>query len=582
MTRPTPGDGTELRVAVAAPGTELPAWQASAITALGRLDHVSLVLFVDESPATGPVDPPALDSSRRLAPTADAGGTDWSVWDRWQRLMPSPTAGRPVDLTTELTGVETVPVAGRGDDGTVRLGDPAEDTIRAADLDVLLRLSGRPFYDDAVYAAPTYGVWEFRYGSEGRGGEWPPCLRELVGGETTTRATLWRMTGVDSGVPLRRGVYPTLAHSWHGTVDQLLEDSARWPAAVAVDIATGEAAYLSGEATEIDLDVSREPGVTSVAALALAQLRGVLRIATTGASVWSIGVTEAPIDRVAADPQGTTFEWFHLPDSRRFVADPFPVRIDDEPYLLFEDLSFEDGRGVISALSLADPLTFESTEVVFERPHHLSYPYAFVHDGRTYVAPEMAEAGEINLYALDGPADWTHVETLVPDVPGLDPTLVEHDGRWWLFCTRLDDLPQTNLYVYHAPSPLGEWVPHANNPVKTDVRSVRPAGTPWFADGTLYRPAQYCAGGYGRRVVVNRIDRLSATAFEETVVGELRPGPDDPYAAGRHTLATNGDVTVVDGFHNVLDTYHTARRARMVLGGIGSALERLRGPVESP
>ncbi|WP_324759920.1 glucosamine inositolphosphorylceramide transferase family protein [Haloarcula sp. GH36] len=570
-----PADSDPTRVAVACSGLELPSWQARVIQSLRAVDSVSIVLLLDESPATGRPASVHLDPGRRLSAVPDAT-TDpsWSVWDNWQRLTPRPGASTVVDLRDELGGVERVPVQGRREDGAVELGERARRAVSLSDLDVLVRLGGLALNDEAVLSAPTYGVWEFRYGGDGQGGTWPPCVDELRAGHPVTHAALWRVTGTNTGVPLRRGTFPTVGYSWPATVDRLFVGSAGWPAAVAVDIAIGEADYLDGESVPIDREAGREPGVGGVAGLAFAQVRAAWDLLTSGSGVWSIGVTDTPIEAVVADPAGTDFEWFPLPDSRRFVADPFPVRIDGDPYLLFEEFPFDTSKGVISALSLDDDLSFANTEVVFEQPFHLSYPYAFVHDGSTYVTPEMAEGNEIRLYELHGPAEWDHVETLVPDVMGIDPTVIQHDGRWWLFCTLLDELPETNLHVYHAPELRGDWVPHANNPVKTDVRSVRPAGTPWTEDGTLYRPGQYCAGGYGKRVVVNRVDRLTPTAFEETVVGELVPDADGPYAGGRHTLAANEDITVIDGYHSVVDTYHTLRRARIVLQGLSNRLPR--------
>ena len=87
----------------------------------------------------------------------------------------------------------------------------------------------------------------------------------------------------------------------------------------------------------------------------------------------------------------------------------------------------------------------------------------------------------------------------------LDPTIVEWAGRWWMFGTRRDRDPNAELWLWHAPSPLGPWTVHAANPVKIDVRSSRPAGTPFVLDGVLYRPAQDCSRGYGGAVVVNRV-----------------------------------------------------------------------------
>jgi hypothetical protein len=79
------------------------------------------------------------------------------------------------------------------------------------------------------------------------------------------------------------------------------------------------------------------------------------------------------------------------------------------------------------------------------------------------------------------------------------------------------------------------------------VRSARPGGTPFHHDGALYRPAQDCSVTYGGRIVINRVLRLSPTAFEEEPVSTVEPDPDGPFPDGLHTLSSLGNVTLVDG-----------------------------------
>jgi hypothetical protein len=103
------------------------------------------------------------------------------------------------------------------------------------------------------------------------------------------------------------------------------------------------------------------------------------------------------------------------------------------------------------------------------------------------------------------------------------------------------------LHAWHAPDLFGPWVPHAGNPVKTDVRSSRPAGRPFVHRGQLYRPAQDCSRTYGGAVTINRVVRLSPTAFEEETIAVVEPYVDSPYPYGVHTLSTAGEYTVIDG-----------------------------------
>ena len=89
--------------------------------------------------------------------------------------------------------------------------------------------------------------------------------------------------------------------------------------------------------------------------------------------------------------------------------------------------------------------------------------------------------------------------------------------------------------------------PHALNPVKMDVRSARPAGTPFIHKGVLYRPAQDCSNAYGGRIAINRVNRLTATEFDEETVKFIEPFIDGPFPDGIHTLSAVGDITLVDG-----------------------------------
>src|SRR5437899_5637838 len=83
-----------------------------------------------------------------------------------------------------------------------------------------------------------------------------------------------------------------------------------------------------------------------------------------------------------------------------------------------------------------------------------------------------------------------------------DGYVMGSNGRWWIFCSgaRCDD----NLLIYYADNILGPWRPHAQNPVKTDIHSARPAGPLLQLDGMFYRPTQDCGPTYGGRIALNR------------------------------------------------------------------------------
>src|SRR6185369_10054576 len=93
----------------------------------------------------------------------------------------------------------------------------------------------------------------------------------------------------------------------------------------------------------------------------------------------------------------------------------------------------------------------------------------------------------------------------------------------------------------------GPWRPHRRSPVKFDVRSARPAGTPFEHGGQIFRPSQDCSETYGGAIRINRILRLTAEEFDEETVAVLRPDANGPYPAGLHTLSAFDEWTLIDG-----------------------------------
>jgi len=113
-----------------------------------------------------------------------------------------------------------------------------------------------------------------------------------------------------------------------------------------------------------------------------------------------------------------------------------------------------------------------------------------------------------------------------------------------------DDNDHVNLHLFFSETLRGNWSAHPLNPVKTDVRSSRPAGPVIVHDGALFRPAQDCSRSYGYGLSVNRIDHLTVTRFEETVVTSLRPEAISASCKGVHTLSFKDDLMVIDAkFH---------------------------------
>ena len=139
------------------------------------------------------------------------------------------------------------------------------------------------------------------------------------------------------------------------------------------------------------------------------------------------------------------------------------------------------------------------------------------------------------------------------------------------------------MCLLHAEALEGPWRPHAGNPVKRDIGSSRPAGTPFVHEGRLYRPAQDCTGCYGAAIVVNRVRALDPERFAEEPVARIAPDRASPFPHGAHTLVAWGERTLVDAKRHGFVGAAFRRRALARLAPLLTTLGvPRRGPGEIP
>jgi hypothetical protein len=163
--------------------------------------------------------------------------------------------------------------------------------------------------------------------------------------------------------------------------------------------------------------------------------------------------------------------------------------------------------------------------------------------------PETAGTGTVELLrAREFPWEWEPCGVLLRDVRAYDPTLVRHEGRYWLFVAMAAPgaRPSDELCLYSAPALAGPWRPHPLNPIVSDARMARPAGRILVQDGSLIRPAQDASGGYGSRISLNRIDVLTEDEYRETPIGTIEPGW-LPGVVRTHTYTADGGIEALDG-----------------------------------
>jgi hypothetical protein len=418
--------------------------------------------------------------------------------------------------------------------------------------------------------APTHGVWEFRWGAHAFERGSPSGFWEVYERSPLTVARLVRLAPEAGAIVLRAGHFRTHSLSVPRNRAQLATRTARWPAQVCTDIHTGIVGPLTAGERISEAPSRRRPS-------SLQRFRCRL---TIGAGVigkildsllrhdqWNVGCVSRPIQAFLSTPLAAAdVDW--LPPSNRaeFKADPFGVRRDGRLVILYEHFSYATNLGIIAAIEpdgtargragARDEAAAHGTpgargvpvKVGPEPAVHLSYPYLFELDGRLLCIPESHQAAEVGLYEVERfPDRFRKVADLLEGIEVVDATLFRHQELWWLAGSEPTAQGTTcELSLWYAERIEGPWRPHAGNPVKMDVRSARPGGTPFHHEGALYRPAQDCSATYGGRLIINRVVTLTPTAFHEVPAAIISPDPTGPYPSGLHTLSQVGDMTLID------------------------------------
>lgn len=211
-------------------------------------------------------------------------------------------------------------------------------------------------------------------------------------------------------------------------------------------------------------------------------------------------------------------------------------------FLFVEDWDRARRKGSIAVAEVVGgvPGAFRT---VLEEDHHLSYPFVLEATEGLFMIPEQGQSGAVHLYeAVDFPWRWRRGPQLVLG-EFFDPTLLVRQDGCWLWLSRGGTLYSDELHLFHSVRVEGPFEPHPLNPVSRLSRRCRPAGRTFCHGDTLYRPAQFSEGGYGRGLLLYSVDELSRTQYRESLVRSLSPWPDRD---GVHHVSSAGGLLALD------------------------------------
>jgi hypothetical protein len=415
-----------------------------------------------------------------------------------------------------------------------------------------------------VLELARHGVWRYHFGDwttyRDSAGFWEVYEQCAVSSALLVRV----QADPDAVVVMREGHLRTLQLSASRNAQQLQERFTHWPAELCRELTHGRFQPARGAALLRTTATAR--GTPTAAQRALLAMRVAVGIAATAwrsffrHDQWNIGIVDAPIEKFLemSVPQPVT--WLPATPTAEYRADPFGTWIEGRLTILCEYYSYRDDRGYIVAIDAGSGeagAQFDArgvrVQIGPETPVHLSYPYLFETDGRLCCAPESSAAQEIAVYDIEHfPDRWTRTDTLIAGRGIVDATVFQHGDLWWMAASELAAKgANSELHLWFAERLGGPWQPHPGNPVKIDVRSARPAGTPFWVAGVMYRPAQDCSSTYGARVTINRVLTLTPFEFREEEAATVNPDLAGKYPKGLHTVSACGNKTLIDGKRSV-------------------------------
>jgi hypothetical protein len=515
-----------LRVGVMTGGASVPRWVAEVLDDIDACSVAELVGFV--------LDPDYQPRPRAMERLRN--GRSRLLYEFYCQLDARrfPGVVNPldeIDVSDRLGRLSVLNiVSGASKVHTSRFDAETISTVASWDLDVILSFGGGVI-PGAILDCARYGVWSYRHGDPDayRGG--PPLFWEIYDGAPVSGSALERLIQEPGpGEVIYRSFSATDPISLHRSRIRIYRKSAEFVVRKLREVHRngGLSVLHQGDRTGPAAAVRRTPTNQQMLRFGCRVAARVVRQKTRKAVArqqWFLAYQRRRVGLPTTESLRTAT--MLVPPRDRFYADPCLVDWQGSAYLFFEEFGFAEQKGVVSCCRLTSDGRCTRPEIVLDRPYHLSYPFVFFVGEDAFMLPETAANGAIELYkAHSFPSGWALDSVLVSDVRAVDPTLIEHDGRYWLFANLAVEGASTNdeLFLFSAKALRGPWEPHPRNPVISDVRRARPAGRPFIDDsGSLIRPSQDCSGFYGSAVVFSRIDELSETDYCEAPLGRLEP-----------------------------------------------------------
>jgi hypothetical protein len=409
--------------------------------------------------------------------------------------------------------------------------------------DIILTFSSQSLSGSSTKA--RYGAWRFLFGNSERQEENKFYLGEMYADKYFSALSL--IAEGDQNVLLRRIYFKTKLFSIRQNTQFALARTSVLIKQALQDIKNGVSF------AELQNDSSEESSRKGFVFYFLLKVKLMLRKINHRinhlffADKWNIGVASNNGYDVLKNSLPTPVTWMKEEHGVSFNADPFLFESGNELVIYFEFYDSQKAKGVIGKTVFRKDI-FSDKQIVLDEQKHLSYPFLITVDDQSYCLPESSLQKKVALYRINKDSGRMEEEKILLDgFPAVDPTLLFYNDKWWLFCTSsVNKGADLDLYIFYSDQLTGKYISHIRNPVKSDIRSARPAGSFFTMNGKLYRPAQDSSETYGGSIVIQEVKKLNETEYEEETVNVIPPTENSRYSSGVHTFQVTPNWIVFD------------------------------------
>lgn len=320
----------------------------------------------------------------------------------------------------------------------------------------------------------------------------------------------------------------------------------------------------------------RLPSNAGVAAFLVRTAWQAVRRAAYGATQekkWQVSLVDAEPEALTRLAEGGAFppsdRWRTIPTGRRYAYYADPFFSEEPPGVLVEALERKSGLGELVLVE------GESHRRISQGRNHYSYPSTIRVDGRELILPEIAQWSPTRLYRLDGETLSEVAPLRVAGAPRIaDPTLIEHEGRFYLFGSPVAQ--GTNVLTLWTAASLDEMFElHPQSPLRISPQGGRMAGALLRLDGRLIRFGQSFERFYGDGILAFEVETLTPDAYGERMIGKVRFRD----RIGPHTLNARDGELVFDWYRHRFDPLVGLRR---ILSRLRRGSETARAAVDRP